>query len=136
MQIVVDDRIGDRRAGDVNDACARETEQEKKAKQPLLVVMDARDPGHHLAVEGDARDDDDGARRGRIAEDFRECGAKPLLEGSRAGEFLRAESYGVRLTQGLAPIFRLTTRPTHYLEKLTGLHTRIKQSRLTLSQSL
>jgi hypothetical protein len=64
VEVVVDDRLGDRLAGDVDQAGARLPQQEQHAEQALLVVVHPGDLGQHVLVDAQARDDDH--RAGRV----------------------------------------------------------------------
>ena len=54
VQVVVDDRLSDWLAGDIDQASTREAQEQQHAEHALLVVVDARDLGHDLLIEAEA----------------------------------------------------------------------------------
>jgi E-phenylitaconyl-CoA hydratase len=93
LQVVVDDRRGDRRAGDVDDARARQAQQHQHAQQALLVVRQASDLGHDVRVEAEARHAHDGARLARIGEHALKQRLQARLQAREGLELLRAAGY-------------------------------------------
>ena len=78
MQIIVDDRLGDRLTGDIDHTGPRVSQQEQKAQHTLFVMMRAGDLGEDLLIEGQARQDQHAARCQGVGEhrfeDLRELG--------------------------------------------------------------
>ena len=94
MEVVVDDALGDRRAGDVDHATARHAKPKQQAEHALLVVVDAGDPHQHVAVEGQARNHQNGARQAIARENSAELVRQPVLQTLEGGAFV---DFGSRL---------------------------------------
>ncbi len=83
-QIVVDRRLGDRLAGDEDEAGARQAQQEEHAEHALLVMVHAGDPRHDLGIEAEARQHDDGARCPGVGDQPRIAGGEGGLQFGEA----------------------------------------------------
>ena len=88
MQVIVDDRVGDRLACEIHDARSRHAQQHQQAQHPLFVMMDARDLGEHVGIQAEAGKHDDGARRGGVGKDLAEHPGQRLLEPRELGPLL------------------------------------------------
>ena len=89
MQVVIDDRFRNRRAGDVGDMSARHPQQQQQAQHPLFVMVNTGDPGNDICIKGQARHDDDSPRRVVVVVDLSEGLHKARLQFAKPREFLR-----------------------------------------------
>ncbi len=87
-EVVVDDRLGQRLAGDIDEARSGHPQQQQHAQVALLVVKRAGDAGELLGIEAQCWHHHDGPRCRRVVEDVPEQDRQPLLQRGEATQFL------------------------------------------------
>src|SRR5208282_2875951 len=87
MKIIIDNWLSNRCAGDVHHPCPRKAQQKEQAEHTLFVMVYPCYSCHHLTVEGDAWDNNDGARRGGIVENLCESCFESFLKRAHTADF-------------------------------------------------
>jgi hypothetical protein len=81
MQVIIDDRLRDGPAGQINNAGARLPQEQEEAEHALLIMVHPRDPRQHLPIQAQAGDDDHRPRRIGVGESLLERVSEAGLQG-------------------------------------------------------